>query len=138
MQGSAICNNKVDILYYSDHDTDTNTNSTNNLHQNQRSVPHGIDAHMSPGIRPGGVTNYAFIPSKHRGFLNHFSAKFCFVVPDRAPVAVNSIGKCLEIANVIRETGVPNYTQARIPLASSLNIAGWELELQGYPDQMLI
>ena len=93
---------------------------------------------MGPRVRPGGVTNDASIPSKRMGFLNHCPAKFCFIGPDRAPVTVNSIEKCLKIANIIRKTRVPNYAQARIPLASGLNIAEWELELQDYPDQMLI
>ena len=84
---------------------------------------------MGQDIRPGGVINDAAIPSKCVGFLNHSPAKFQFICFDRAPVTVSSIDKCLQIANVIFDTGVPNYVQARIPLASGLNIAEWEVEL---------
>ena len=106
---------------------------TNNLHQEQGTVPHGIRAHIGQDTHPG-----VSIPSKRVGFLNHSPEKFQFIGPDRAPITVSSIDKCLQIASVISDTGVPNYVKARVPLVSGLNIAEWEVELQDYPDQMLI
>ena len=51
---------------------------------------------------------------------------------------MDSIQKCLDIANTIRQTKIHNYAQARITLKSELNIDKWEQILQHYPDQMLL
>ena len=39
---------------------------------------------------------------------------------------------------IILNTGVPNYAQARIPLASGLNINEWERELRNYHDPFVL
>ena len=80
----------------------------------------------------------AVIPDKTVGFLNHSVPQFSFTGPDRNPVNITSIDQCLCIADIIAQTGCPNYAQARIPLASGLNIVEWEKELVDYPDKMLI
>ena len=54
--------------------------------------------------------------------------------PDREPVHIRSIEKHLHIADII-QTGVPNYVQARIPIASGLNSEAWEPALVDYPDK---
>ena len=46
---------------------------------------------------------------KTRGFLKHSEAAFEFIGPDREPVHLDPINKCLQIANIIRDTGCPNY-----------------------------
>ena len=78
------------------------------------------------------------MPEYQVGFLNHGPAKFTFVGPDRAPVEVNSLTQCLEIAGVIHNTGLPNYAWARIPLTCDLNLDEWERGLRDYPHQMSI
>ena len=77
-------------------------------------------------------------PDKEKGFINHVISEFQFIGPDRAPVEITTVEQCIEIANIIRSTGVPNYREARIPLVSGLNIKAWETYLKDYPDPLLI
>ena len=98
-----------------------------------------FDAHVDRQALPNTKVNKDFlIPNKTRGFLNHQGADFEFIGPDRAPVSINSVQKCLEVANIIRDTGFPNYRVARIPLVSDLVIKAWEYHLSDYPDKILI
>ena len=83
------------------------------------------------------LTDFHF-PDKRRGFLLLQSGSFNFVGPDRLPITIDSVDKCIAIANIIRETGKPNYQQARIPLNSGLNIHKWEKYLADYPFQKLL
>ena len=78
------------------------------------------------------------IADKVRGFLNHSSGEFSFIGPDRDIVTISTISQCFQIAEVIRDTGLPNYRQARIPLRSGLNLQAWEYRLRDYPDKFLI
>ena len=93
-------------------------------------------------VRVEACTNYDLsdynIPTKKVGYLAMENTDFQFVGPHRLPVTIDSIDKCLQIANIIRNTGLPNYRMARIPLTSGLNIPAWERELQGYPDDRLL
>ena len=93
-------------------------------------------------FRVEACTNYYLsdynIPTKKVGYLAMENTDFRFVGPDRPPVTIDSIDKCLQVANIIRNTGLPNYRMARIPLTSGLNIPAWEHELQGYPDDRLL
>ena len=77
-------------------------------------------------------------PDKAKGFISHVVSKFQFVGPDGAPVEITTVEQCVEIAGIIRSTGVPNYQEARIPLISGLNIEAWEEYLRNYPDPLLI
>ena len=101
---------------------------------NHQGMTLGIEAHFDHHDSRDEVNKDVCIPNKVIGFLNHQPAKFLFIGPDRAPVLVDSIQKCLDIANIIRQTKVPNYAQARITLKSGLNIDKWEQILQDYPD----
>ena len=103
-------------------------------------LPNGLTAHISHSndSDTSKVKCDAIIPYKTVGFLNHTVPKFSFIGPDRAPVDIKSVEQCLHIAEVIANTGCPNYAQARIPLVSNLNIHEWEKELYDYPDRMLI
>ena len=80
----------------------------------------------------------AAISDKTVGFLNHSVPQFAFTGPDRHPVEITNVDQCFHIAEIIASTGCPNYAEARIPLASGLNIEEWEKELVDYPDKMLI
>ena len=51
---------------------------------------------------------------------------------------ISTIEEDLCLAEIIRQTGVPNYAQARIPIASGLNLEAWEQALSDYPDKFLI
>ena len=42
------------------------------------------------------------------------------------------------MAEIIRQTGLPNYRAARFPIKSGLNIEAWEKYLKDYPDKHLI
>ena len=72
------------------------------------------------------------------GYLALESTDFEFIGPDRPPVNIDSIEKCLQVANVILATKKPNYREARIPIVSGLNVKMWEKYLQDYPDDRLI
>ena len=48
---------------------------------------------------------------KTRGFLNHSEAALEFIGPDREPVQLDSIDKCLQIANIFRDIGCHNYSR---------------------------
>ena len=67
------------------------------------------------------LINFHF-SDKCRGFLLLDSGSFDLIGPDKAPVTIASIDQCTALANNIRETGKPNYQQARIPINSGLNI----------------
>ena len=84
------------------------------------------------------LINDPMFPDKVKGFINHVISEFEFVGPDRAPVEITTVEQCIEIASIIRSTGVPNYREARIPLVSGLNIKAWEAYLKDYPDPLLI
>ena len=75
---------------------------------------------------------------KNVGFLSHDNITFEFIGPDRPPVLIDSIVKCIEVANIIRSTGVPNYKCARIPIVSKMNVEAWENVLSTYPDGHLL
>ena len=74
--------------------------------------------------------------------LSHFLIIQCqffsFIGPHKAPVEISEIKQCLDIAETIASTGLPNYVQASILLKSDLNISEWEKELINYPDKMLV
>ena len=79
-----------------------------------------------------------YIPAKQFGFLNHHPLNFEFIGPDREPVLIEIGELCVKVADIIRNTGLPNFRMARIPLKSGLNISAWEELLQDYPDKHLI
>ena len=108
--------------------------------ENFGSLPNGLTAHIANSNESdtSKVHCDAAIPDKTVGFLNHTVGEFSFIGPDRAPVDITSVEQCFHRAEVIASTGCPNYAQARIPLASDLNIQEWEKELFDYPDKMLI
>ena len=77
---------------------------------------------MGPQVRKHGVSRHALLQSKSFGFHDHHPKKFSFIGPDRAPQHIDSIDAYLGVAEIIRDTGIPNYVQARIPLISGLNM----------------
>ena len=51
------------------------------------------------------VDNDAYVLLKKVGFLNHEDTPFKFI----DLVCIDSVERCIEIANIIRGTGMPNY-----------------------------
>ena len=78
------------------------------------------------------------LPNKNRGHLVHSDTSFQFIGPDRDLVLIDSVQKCLEVADVILATGLPNYRMAHIPIKSGLNLGAWAQYLADYPDQRLL
>ena len=78
------------------------------------------------------------LPNKDRGHLVHSDTAFQFIGPDKDLVLIDSVQKCLEVADIILATGLPNYRMARIPLKSWLNLQAWGQYLADYPDQRLL
>ena len=70
--------------------------------------------------------------------MNHQAPIFEFIGPDRQPVHITAIEQHLQVADIIRQTSVPNYAQARIPIVSYLNLDAWEHALSDYHDKLLI
>ena len=77
-------------------------------------------------------------PSKTKGYIAPQSTQFEFIGPDRAAEELSSVHQYLRIAKTIRESGLPNYKQARIPIKSGLNIDAWKRHLCDYPDKKLL
>ena len=103
------------------------------------STPNSITALLhDTGFQIPQVDHDAYIKGKNVGFLSHDNVTFEFIGPDRPPVLIDSIGKCIEVANIVRSTGVPNYKCARIPIVSKMNVEAWEDVLSTYPDGHLL
>ena len=63
-----------------------------------------FDAYVDQQVLHNAKVNKDFlIPNKTRGFLNHQGVDFEFIGPDRAPVLINSVQTCLEVANITTE-----------------------------------
>ena len=94
------------------------------------------------GIPEGGTDSGPHrdcaLPNKTRGFLFQDPGDFLFTGPDRDFVDIDSIDKCIQVAEIIKSTGQPNYRQARFPISSGLNLQAWEHYLQHYPHQNLL
>ena len=67
----------------------------------------------------GNLADFNF-SHKTRGHLVHADTSFRLVGPDRDLVQIDSVQKCLEVADIILGTGLPNYRMARIPIKSGL------------------
>ena len=83
-------------------------NSHTNIKQ-ASSIPPNIEAHVpstSPHIQ---IDHDISIPDKQFGFLNHEHPTFHFIGPDREPLHIKTIEEHLHIAEIIRQTGFPNY-----------------------------
>ena len=77
-------------------------------------------------------------PDKRTGYLTQEQTDFSFIGPDREPVELNSIDTLLNIADIIRHTGQPNYKCARIPIKSSLQVEAWEKCFEDYSDKKVL
>ena len=77
-------------------------------------------------------------PNKTVGYLAQENTEFDFMGPDRQPVAITSLPQLLDIADIVRSIGFPNYKVARIPISSGLNVKAWECHLQDYSDKRVL
>ena len=77
-------------------------------------------------------------PSDTRGIKLRSNTDWSFIGPDKEPVAINSIDIALDVAAVIKNSGVPNYQAARIPIVSDLNLAKWRDILTDFPYPKLL
>ena len=77
-------------------------------------------------------------PDKTRGHLVHADTSFQFIGPDRDLVQIDSVQKCIEVADIILSIGLPNYRMAHIPIRSGLHLRAWEHYLTDYQDQHLL
>ena len=84
-----------------------------------------------------GVVDFNY-PDKRIGYLNQAPTDFSFIGADREPIEINSIDKLLHVADIILDTGVPNYQMARIPIKSGLNMEAWERHLSDYADKCIL
>ena len=86
------------------------------------------------GVRPSQARDFNYLDKKV-GYLTQVPIDFQFIGPDREPVEIGSIDTLLDIANIIRDTGQPNYKFARIPIKSGLQVQTWEKYLRDYSDK---
>ena len=61
-------------------------------------------------------------PCKIKGYIALQSTEFSFIGPDKLPQDTSNVTQYLRMAKVIRESGLPKYRLARIPLNSGLKI----------------
>ena len=77
-------------------------------------------------------------PDKEWGYLALEPTCFQFVGPDREPIDMSNTSQYLRAAEIIRESGLPNYRGALIPIKSGLKVPAWEKYLQDYPDKHIL
>ena len=68
----------------------------------------------------------------------HADTYFWFISPDRDLVQIHSVQKCLDVADIILGTGLPNYRMSHIHIKSLLHLRAWARHLIDYPDQHLL
>ena len=71
-------------------------------------------------------------PDKKVGYLTQVNTEFSFIGPDREPVELDSVDTLLRVADIIKDSGQPNYKFARIPIKSGLKVGAWEKYLRDY------
>ena len=89
------------------------------------------------GVRPSQARDFNY-PDKKVGYLTQVPTDFQFIGPDRELVEIGSIDTLLDIADIIRDTGQPNYKFARIPIKSGLQVQAWEKYLRDYSDKRVL
>ena len=88
-------------------------------------------------ITKHGAKDFNYLDKKI-GYLTQVQTDFSFIRPDRKPVELDSIDMLLNIADIIRHTGQPNYRCARIPIRSGLQVEAWEKYLKDYSDKRVL
>ena len=68
-------------------------------------IPNGISAHLSECSSPGVQFDFV-IADKNRGFLNHHSAEFTFIGPDREVTAIDNIQEYLHTVMLLETQAV--------------------------------
>ena len=63
---------------------------------------------------------------------------FVFIGPNRPLPDIKCIQDYLNIVYMVKDTGLPNYRGARLPIASDLHTDTCERHLQGYPNTSLL
>ena len=90
----------------------------------QTSVEFSYDSSSQDRDIPRPIRDFNY-PNKTVGYLAQENTEFDYIGPDRRPVAITSLLQLLDIADIIRSTGFPNYKVARIPISSGLNVKVW-------------
>ena len=134
----------VKLSDHCDNDTD-NTDNLQDLTLNQGDTNGGevVNIVNTSNTRRSGIVNSPLCqdinyPTKTKGYIAVESTPFEFIGPDRAPIKCESVEQYLEMARIIRHSGLPNYKQVRFPLKSGLRIEAWSKYLHEYKDQKLI
>ena len=127
---SDLCDNDID-------NTDNSQDSSTNQCDTNECAAVNID--NSSNTRCSGIVSSPLCqdvnyPHKTKGYIAVESTPFQFIGPDRAPIKCDSIGQYLEMARIIRHSGLPNYKQARFPLKLGLKIEAWSKYLHEYKD----
>ena len=110
------------------------TPTDNALTDETTAIPDFFDAHT--GCNSNAVTDFND-KIKTRGFLSLEETNFEFIGPDRDLCEYKNIDQVIKIAEIIKETGLSNYKQARFPIKSDLNLPAWEKYLADYPDKRI-
>ena len=107
----------------------------NTLTDETTAIPDFFDAHT--GCNSNAVTDFND-KNKTKGFLSLEDTNFEFIGPDRDLFEYKSIDQVIKIAEIIKETGLPNYKQAIFSIKSNLNLPAWEKYLADYPDKRIL
>ena len=134
----------VELSYRCDNDIDNTDNSqAPSLNQCDTNEDKFVNIFNTSNTRHSGIVNSPRCqdinyPHKTKGYIAVESTPFEFIGPDRAPVKFDSVDQYLEMARIIRHSGLPNYKQVRFPLKSGLKIEAWSKYLHEYKDQKLV
>ena len=123
---------KVDVTDISEIIVDTDSKNSRTIVDNVTPI------NVSGTDMKHKVFRHVNSPEKTRGYIAIEPTDFTYIGPDRATESISSTSQYLQIAEIIRHSGLPNYKQARIPIKSGLNIEAWKRHLGDYPDQKLI
>ena len=77
-------------------------------------------------------------PDKGRGYIALQPTDFRFIGPDRPGIDTSNLDLYLKVAGTVRQSGLPNYRQVRIPINLGLNIQVWQRHFSDYGDQLLV
>ena len=124
------------IIDFQDSHHCDNTERNYDLSQHANTDKESIVVVSTVDTRRSGIVNSPpcrdiNYPDKVRGYLALEPTSFQFIGPD-------SSDNYLDVAQLIKQSGLPNYKQIRIPLKSGLCFESWKKYLLDYKDQKVL
>ena len=118
------CINKQIILTQMNENVSHNTQNHTNQQNKHEQLTDMTEMSQQTNVSSEHTFGYKQNDYKHESFIG----------PNRKP----DLDTLLEVANIIKDTGMPNHRMARIPIISKLNVTKWREYLKDYKDQALL